>query len=200
MLLYFLPTPYAFAQQCNKMGLPCTSDADCQDGTNACKSYVCFTPHAGAGSATCVFGSNITPGTGFSSQQATATAAPTKASPPPPPCSKGLDVNNNPTTDQKSIVKCTEVDTGLGFAIATDPSGFVKTFFGIILSLSGGIALLLIIISGYQLMFSQGNPEKTQGAKETLTSTIVGLLFIIFSLVILQVVGVDILKIPGFVR
>lgn len=82
--------------------------------------------------------------------------------------------------------------------ISTDPKEFVQSIFGIILSLSGGIALIIIIISGYTLMTSQGNPEKIQGAKETLTSAIVGLLFIIFSLVILQVVGYDILRIPGF--
>lgn len=117
--------------------------------------------------------------------------------PPAPPCSKGLDISGNETTNQKAIVKCIEVDTGLG-PISADPIRFVKSIFSIILSLSGGIALLLIILSGYKLMLSQGNPEKTQEAKETLTAAIVGLLFIIFSLVILQVIGVDILRIPGF--
>lgn len=114
------------------------------------------------------------------------TAAPTVA-PPPPPC-----VEWTPSKD-----KCLAVDTAIG-KINTDPVSFVKSIFGIILSLSGGVALLLIIFSGYKLMFSQGNPEKAQEAKETLTAAIVGLLFIIFSLVILQVIGVDILRIPGF--
>ncbi|MBI1982460.1 MAG: hypothetical protein HYS68_02675 [Candidatus Levybacteria bacterium] len=105
--------------------------------------------------------------------------------PPPPPCTKW---EGN---------KCIAVGTAIG-EISTNPIGFVKSIFGVILSLSGGIALLLIILSGYKLMFSQGNPEKAQEAKETLTAAIVGLLFIIFSLAILQVIGVDILKIPGF--
>jgi hypothetical protein len=47
-------------------------------------------------------------------------------------------------------------------------------------------------------MISQGNPEKIQAAREQLTAAIVGLLFIIFSLVIIQVLGYDILHIPGF--
>ncbi len=68
----------------------------------------------------------------------------------------------------------------------------------VILGLAGGIALLLIIYSGYKLMTSQGNPEAIQGARETLPSAIVGLLFIIFSMVILQVIGAGILGIPGF--
>lgn len=104
----------------------------------------------------------------------------------PPPC------------DEFKDNKCLKVKTGLGVDIDPTPVGFVKSIFGIILSLSGGIALILIIVSGYQMMASQGNPEKLQGAKETLTSAVVGLLFIIFSMVILQVIGVDILKIPGF--
>ena len=121
------------------------------------------------------------------------TGAPTLVSPtieinekfviPPPPC----DINGQ---------KC---DTAVG-SISTNPSDFVKSIFGILLSLAGGIAIILIMISGYRLMFSQGNPEKVQAAREQLTSAIVGLLFIIFSITILQVVGVDILKIPGISR
>lgn len=93
--------------------------------------------------------------------------------------------------------KCTEVATAIG-NIKTDPAGFIDTIFKFLLGISGGIAVVLIIISGYRLMASQGNPEQAQGAREMLTSAIVGLLFIIFSFVILQVIGVDILKIPGF--
>ena len=42
--------------------------------------------------------------------------------------------------------------------------------------------------------------DKITAAKEQLTSAIIGLLFIIFSFVILQMLGVDILRIPGFTR
>lgn len=97
-----------------------------------------------------------------------------------------------------ALGKCTEIPTGLGIPIKTRPEEFVKAIIGILLSLSGGIAVLIIMFSGYHLMVSRGDPEKVQGAKETITSAIVGLLFIIFSIVILQVIGVDILKIPDF--
>lgn len=83
-------------------------------------------------------------------------------------------------------------------SIPTTASGFISFLLGIILSFSGAIALILIIRSGYQLMASQGNPEQIQAAKEQLTAAIVGILFIIFSLVFLEVIGVDILKLPGF--
>lgn len=108
---------------------------------------------------------------------------------PSAPCKEITD----PITKKKTFV----CDTALG-EISTDPASFIKSIFGILLSLAGGVALLLIIISGYRLMTSQGNPEKVQAAREQLTSAIVGLLFIIFSLAILTIIGVDILRIPGF--
>lgn len=93
--------------------------------------------------------------------------------------------------------QCATVSTAIG-EISTDPAIFVKYIFTVVLGLSGGIALILIIAAGYKLMMSQGNPEKVKGAGEQLTSAILGLLFIIFSFVILQVIGVDILRIPDF--
>lgn len=122
----------------------------------------------------------------------------------PPPCKKWVDINDNEVATNSALVangqaRCALFDTAFG-DIATDQGGLIKTIFTVILSLSGGIALLLIIYSGYQLVLSRGNPEKVQGAKETITSAIVGLLFIIFSVAILQAIGVEILRIPGFSR
>lgn len=93
--------------------------------------------------------------------------------------------------------KCILVDTAIG-KISTEPQKFVQGIFGIVLGLAGGIALILVMLAGYRFMASQGDPEKINDARQQLISAIVGLLFIIFSFVILQVIGVDILKIPGF--
>lgn len=79
--------------------------------------------------------------------------------------------------------------------IKLDPASLVKDFFGIVLSISGGIAVLLIILSGYRLIASQGNPEKINEAKEHLTAAIIGFLFVIFSFSILRFIGVDVLGI-----
>ncbi len=89
--------------------------------------------------------------------------------------------------------------TALG-PLPTTIQNLLTTLFSVVLSLAGAVMLILIIISGYKLMLSQGNPEQIKDAREQLTAAIVGLLFIIFSLVILQIIGVDILKIPGFSR
>lgn len=104
---------------------------------------------------------------------------------PRPPCSSNQGALDTGT--------CPEVNTALG-KIRTNPAEFIGSIFAIILSLAGGIAVLLIIYSGYRMVASQGNPEKLEEARQQLVSAIVGLLFLIFSLVILQVIGVDILK------
>lgn len=89
------------------------------------------------------------------------------------------------------------IPSALG-CIKTARGALAGKVFGILLGIAGGIALLLIIFSGYRMIAAAGNPEALQGARETLTSAIVGLLFIIFSFVILELIGVDILRVPGF--
>jgi hypothetical protein len=44
-------------------------------------------------------------------------------------------------------------------------------------------------------MTSQGKPEALQDAREQLTAAIVGLIFVILSFAILNIIGVNILKI-----
>lgn len=88
--------------------------------------------------------------------------------------------------------------TGIG-CISTDLSVFIKdTLLGWGVGLAGIIALLCIIYSSFMMQTSRGNPEKIKKAQELLTSCIMGLILIIFSVFILRLIGVSILKIPGF--
>ncbi len=107
---------------------------------------------------------------------------------PPLPCENG-STNTN----------CTAIDTAIG-TINTTPQGFIGTLFSFILTIAGTGALVLIIYSGYVFITSRGDKERIAAARETLTSAIVGLLFIIFSIVILETIGVDILQIPGLTK
>jgi hypothetical protein len=54
----------------------------------------------------------------------------------------------------------------------------------------GGLAIgiFFIILSGYNLMTSGGNPQKTQSAQEQLTAAIIGIMFILLSSTILRIV------------
>lgn len=112
-------------------------------------------------------------------------ADPTLPPPPKPPCAV------------EGQLRCESFHTGFG-RILTNPGGFISSVFGVLLALSGAIALLLIIRAGYRIMVSEGNPEKVKEGRDQLIAAIVGLLFLIFAFVFLQLIGVDILKIPGF--
>ncbi len=91
----------------------------------------------------------------------------------------------------------TGVWTALG-CIQTNPSQFIGSILGIGIGIGGGIAFLLILFGGFQILTSAGNPEKLNAGKELATSAIAGLLIIIFSIFILRLIGVTILHIPGF--
>jgi hypothetical protein len=142
--------------------------------------------------------------------QVTAEISPPPPPPPGPPCAIGKDISNNVvncqdkkdeevTACRMKIVSCTTFNTAIG-NVNTDAPAFIIKLFAILLSLAGGIDLLINIRAGYKLMTSQGNPEAVKAAREELTSALIGLMFLIFSLVILEVIGVDILHIPGFGR
>lgn len=92
---------------------------------------------------------------------------------------------------------CKRIKTSLGY-VSTDASNFTRWVLGFILSISGGIVFLIVLITGYRLMTSQGDPEKVKNAKDQLTAAIIGLMFIIFSLAILELITRDILGLPGF--
>ncbi|MEK7061621.1 MAG: hypothetical protein AAB954_03085, partial [Patescibacteria group bacterium] len=64
--------------------------------------------------------------------------------------------------------------------------------------IGGGIAFLLIIYAGFMIMTSAGNPERLKAGQELLTSAISGLILLIFSVVILKIIGVDILGLNSF--
>jgi hypothetical protein len=72
-----------------------------------------------------------------------------------------------------------------------------KTLLGWGIGLAGGVSMLCIIYSAFMMQTSGGNAEKIKKAQQLLTACITGLMFIIFSVLILKVIGVDILQIPG---
>lgn len=88
--------------------------------------------------------------------------------------------------------------TGLG-CLPLDLNTLITSFVlttGI--GLGGGFALLCIIYAAFMMQSSQGNPEKLKKAQEMITSCIMGLMLIIFSVFIMRIIGVNIIRIPGF--
>ncbi|MBN1168699.1 hypothetical protein JXA63_02295 [Candidatus Woesebacteria bacterium] len=87
-----------------------------------------------------------------------------------------------------------EIFTAIGCVPADEFQDFTEFSARWSVGIAGGIALLMIIYSGYLYMTSQGNPQKIQSAKELITAAIGGLLFLIFSATILRTVYENILR------
>lgn len=90
------------------------------------------------------------------------------------------------------------IKTAIGCINADGTGGIIKEIFRLGTGIAGGIAFLLILFGGFQIMTSTGNPEKLNEGKELIASAVTGLLMIIFSVFLLKFIGVDLLCIPGF--
>lgn len=75
---------------------------------------------------------------------------------------------------------------------------FAGALLGFLAGISGGVALVIMLMGVFQMMTSAGDPQKLQKGKELFTSAIVGLLVIIFSVTLLNVIAGDIIQLPGF--
>lgn len=92
-------------------------------------------------------------------------------------------------------------DKGVNTALGCVPIGsgnFTTWILQYLFGIAGGIAFLLMVYGFILVATSGGDEKKVAGAKETITSAIVGLLVCIFSVFILRLVAVNILNIPGF--
>ncbi len=85
------------------------------------------------------------------------------------------------------------LDTAVGCVPITEINSFAAKVFGFATGIAGGIAIFLIIIGGFQMITSQADPYKLKEGREILNSAILGLLFVIFAVFLLRVIGVDIL-------
>jgi hypothetical protein len=91
----------------------------------------------------------------------------------------------------------TGIQTALGCIPTKDPTQFVGWLLKFAIGIGGGIAFLLIVFGSIKVLTSAGNPENVRAGQEMITSALMGLLFIIFSLFLLELVGVKFLNIPG---
>ncbi len=92
-------------------------------------------------------------------------------------------------------------NTGLQTAIGcihTDPKALIEDLLKLATGIGGGIAFLLMIFGAFRMITSQGNPQELKEGQEIFTNAIIGLLFIIFSVLLMQIIGVNILNLPGF--
>jgi len=103
------------------------------------------------------------------------------------PTYKGIPIPGRDTVKIRTALGCIPVD------FIQVVAWIFEKGFGIV----GGIAFILLIGAFIQLATSEGDTKKIQGAKEMITSTVTGLLLAIFSIFIIRLLMVTILRIPG---
>lgn len=96
--------------------------------------------------------------------------------------------------------KSNEVETDLGCIPTDNPTQFVSTVYGIGLGLVGGLALLFIIYGAYLVLSSKGDPAQLEKGKSYIVYSIIGLVLAVAGFAFYQIIGVDVIKIPGFKR
>jgi hypothetical protein len=90
------------------------------------------------------------------------------------------------------------IDTAIGCIPYGDQNSLIGFFLKWGLGIGGGIAFLLIVVAGFQITTSRGDPNRLKAGQELMTSAIAGLLLLIFSLIILNIIGGSIFNISFF--
>lgn len=89
------------------------------------------------------------------------------------------------------------IKTGLG-CLPRTPSGVTLWALRLAAQVAGGLALLFLLIGGAKWVTSAGDPKAVMEAKETITAALAGLILVVFSVLILKIIGYEILHLPGF--
>ena len=89
------------------------------------------------------------------------------------------------------------INTAIGCIPVTSQTSLLAFILPWAVGVGGGTAFVLIVVGGFLYMSSAGDPQRVKAAKQLLTSAIIGLLLIIFSVYILDLIGIRILRIPG---
>jgi len=95
-----------------------------------------------------------------------------------------------------------QVNTALGcistkVEVGSGQDTFFSKIIQIAVGLGGGLALILMLFGVFIITTSAGIPDKLKQGQEIITSAISGLIFIILSVFLLRLIGVDILSLPG---
>jgi len=89
------------------------------------------------------------------------------------------------------------IDTAVGCLPVSDKNAFLSFILRWAIGIAGGVSFILIASSGFMIITAAGDKRKLQGGKELLTAAVSGLFLIIFSVFILDLIGIRILRIPG---
>lgn len=131
---------------------------------------------------------------------------PTNAVPEPADC-YSLKINplshKAPTVvpgRQYTAIGCITSEGGFQNNRNSGAASFTQALFDLIVfRMIGGIALLYFMYGAFLIITSQSDPEKLNHGKRVLYGSIIGLVFVLTSVLLVNIIGSNILKIPGFI-
>jgi hypothetical protein len=74
----------------------------------------------------------------------------------------------------------------------------IQPILNILFTISGGLAFLYLIYGAFIIISSQAEPERISKGKQIIWGSVIGLIFVLMSAFIVNLVGAGILKLPGF--
>ncbi len=77
-------------------------------------------------------------------------------------------------------------------------SALTRPLLNVLMSLAGGIAFLYLLYGAFLVVTSHGDPEQLRRGKRTIVGAIVGVIFAMGSVFLINLIAGGILKIPGF--
>lgn len=74
---------------------------------------------------------------------------------------------------------------------------YLRVFIPWAIGLGAGLCVLMIIVGGFQIMLSGGDPGKQGAGKDRILSALIGLLILVFSATILNFLNADFFRLGG---
>ena len=83
---------------------------------------------------------------------------------------------------------------GINLTGTSTLTDLIAYLYGWMIAIGGLIAFIIIVIAGFQYLTSSGNPTKTQDAKDKILSAVTGLILLLSTVIILNVLNPELTK------
>lgn len=103
--------------------------------------------------------------------------------------------------DWQQCMDCTTKPSHTWTVVGCVPNtayGLGQKILSLSVSIAGGVAFLSFLYGAFLILTAKGDREQLENGKDILIKSIGGLFIILFAVFILNFVGVEVLKIPGF--